>query len=94
VRRYQLDGSGPSASVDAKPRAPVVESVATAAEADSVPSVQITPMDVDKVAEVLPQEVVKSPEIVNDTAQSIDTEDLFGDSTTAEPASGMSPPRY
>jgi hypothetical protein len=93
VRRYQLDGPGPSDSVDAKPPAPVVESAAIPAEADSVPSVQIAPMDVDKVAEVPPQEVIKSPENVNGTTQSTE-DDLFGDSTTVEPASAMSPPRY
>jgi hypothetical protein len=94
VRRYQLDSPGSSASVDAKPPGPVVESAAIPAEADSVPSVQITPMDVDKVAEVPLQEVIKSPENVNGSTQSTEEEDLFGDSTTAEPASAMSPPRY
>jgi hypothetical protein len=51
-------------------------------------------MDVDKVAEVPLQEVIKSPENVNGSTQSTEEEDLFGDSTTAEPASAMSPPRY
>jgi hypothetical protein len=68
-------------------------SAAVPAEADSVPSVQITPMDVDKVAEVPLQEVIQSPENVNGTTQSTE-DDLFGDSTIAEPASAMSPPRY
>jgi hypothetical protein len=94
VRRYQLDGSGPSASVDAKPPAPVVESAAMPAEADSVPSVEITPMGVDSVSEAPPQEVIKSPKEVNGITQSTEEDDLFGDSTTAEPASAMSPPRY
>jgi hypothetical protein len=94
VRRYQLDGPGPSDSVDAKPPAPVLESAAIPAEADSVPSVQITPMDVDSVTETPPQEVIKSQEKANGTTHSIEEKDLFGDSTSAEPASAMSPPRY
>jgi len=94
VRRYQLDRRGPSDSVDAKLPGPVADSAAIPAEAHSVLSVQIAPMDVDKVAEVPLQEVIKAHEEANGTTHSMKEDDLLGDSTTAEPASAMSPPRY
>ena len=51
-------------------------------------------MDVDGASEVPTQEVIKSHEEVKEISQSTEENDLFGDNTTAEPASAMSPPRY
>jgi len=95
VRRYQLDPPRSSGSVDVKPFAPVVVSgTVPVVEADSVSAVEIIPMDVDGASEVPTQEVIKSHEEVKEISQSTEENDLFGDNTTAEPASAMSPPRY
>ena len=51
-------------------------------------------MHIDSASEVPKQEVIKSHEDVNGITQSVEEDDLFGDNTTAEPASAMSPPRY
>jgi hypothetical protein len=94
VRRYQHDATGSSARIDTKPFGANAESgTAHVVEADPVTLVEITPLDVDPVTEP-PQEGMKSPKEVNGTAQSTKDDDLFGDGTTSEPASAMSPPRY
>jgi hypothetical protein len=95
VRRYQLDGPGSSARVNAKPPAAADESgTVPVVEADPIPSVEVTPMDIDNVVEVPLQEVIKSQEGVIGTTQSTAEDDPFGDNTVAEPVSAMSPPRY
>jgi hypothetical protein len=94
VRRYQLHTLGSSARADTKPDAPAAESeTVPVVEADSVTPVEFTPLDVDPVTGP-PREGIESPNEVNGTAQSTKEDDLFGDSTIAEPASAMSPPRY
>jgi len=84
-----------SARVDAKPPAPaVVSGTVPVVEADPIAAAEPIPMDVDSASEVPKQEVIKSHEEVKEITQPIEEDDLFGDNTTAEPASAMSPPRY
>ena len=91
------DHPGPESStrVDAKSHETADESgKVPVVEADPVPSVEVTPMDVENVAEVPLQEGIKSPKEVNGTTRSTEEVDLFGDSTSAEPGAAISPPRY